>query len=538
MKLEGTDPAKLPFSTLFLHYLGDDQRVMDFFDYSPFSEIDTKTCAESVPEPENRDALVKALSKFNSGFDLHENARKNLERLADPGSLTVVTGQQLSLYGGPLYTILKTLTAIHLSRHYEALLGRPVIPVFWLADEDHDYEEAATISIPDLEGLHTTMLASEHGNRESVGRIPLGEDINRIRSDIRGLLQETDFSADLWNLIDSCYQPEHTFRRAKALYLSKLFSKHGLIFCGSDDPELKKHMIAPLSRAVRDAAPLQQALNQTSAEIEKAYHRQAGVLDNTLFLHTEKGNRERLTRSNGVWKTESGQTYSSDELQELVTGSPEIFSPNVFLRPVLQDHLLPNIGYVAGPAEIAYYAQMKSFYHAFSRKMPLIIPRMSATIIEPAIGRIMKEIPFELYRYQERIEDLEKDWLRLSDAPDVDALFERFQSEVDTLNRRFEEEVEKLEPTLTNTASKAAAEYKKSLDKLKQKLNRALKSKQETQLKRISRIKRELFPGGGLQERQFAHIYFMNKYGIHMWDDLLAEMNTDIYRSHQLIHLH
>ena len=272
MKLEGTDPGKLPFSTLFLHYLGDDQRVMDFFDYSPFSEHDIKSCAESVPEPENRDALVKALSKFNSGFDLHEKAQKNLERLADPGSITVVTGQQLSLYGGTLYTILKTLTAIHLSRHYEALLGRPVIPVFWLADEDHDYEEAATISIPNPEGLHTTMLTSAHGNRGSVGRIPLGEDINRIRNEIRGLFQETDFSTDLWNLIDACFQPENTFRKANALYLGKLFSKHGLIFCGSDDPELKKRLSEPLSRAVRDAEPLQQALNQTSAEIEKAYH--------------------------------------------------------------------------------------------------------------------------------------------------------------------------------------------------------------------------------------------------------------------------
>ncbi|MFU8859991.1 MAG: bacillithiol biosynthesis cysteine-adding enzyme BshC [Cyclonatronaceae bacterium] len=538
MKLEGTDPEKLPFSTLFKHYLSGNKQVLDFFEYSPFSESDITSCAESVPEPENRAALVSALSRFNSGFELHENAQRNLERLGKSGSLTVVTGQQLSLYGGPLYTIFKTLTAIHLSRHYESLLGRPVIPVFWLADEDHDYEEAATIAIPDRQGIYTTMLKSDHGQASSVGRLPLGEDIHRIRNEVRGILQETDFSTDLWNLVDTCYKPDYTFRKAKALYLGKLFSKHGLIFCGSDDQEIKKRMTGPLSRALRDAGALQQALEETSSKIEKVYHRQAGVLDNTLFIHSDKGVRERLYRSNDEWKTESGQKFNSDELQEMVSVNPGMFSPNVFLRPVLQDHLLPNIGYVAGPAEIAYYGQMKSFYRVFNRKMPLIIPRLSATIIEPAVGRIMNDIPFEPHHYQERIEDLEKEWLRLSEAPDVDAIFNKFYDKVDVMNSHIEEEIGKIEPTLTNTASKNAAEYKKSLDKLKQKLNRALKSKQETQLKRISRIKGELFPGGSLQERQIAHIYFMNKYGIHIWDDLFKELTPDIYRSHQLIHIH
>lgn len=538
MKLAGTDPEKLQFSTLFLHYLNGNEQVTDFFDFSPFVDDDIKSCAVALPEPENREALVNALKSFNQNFGLHANARHNLDRLAEPGSLTIVTGQQLTLYGGPLYTILKTLTAIHHSRHYEAMLGRPVIPVFWLADEDHDFEEAATVSVPGPSGLHTARLDQKSGNRSSVGRILLGNDINRIRGEISDLLQETDFSTELWDLLDACYKPGNTFRQAMALYLGRLFSRHGLIFAGSDYPEIKKLMVKPLARAISDAQTLQQALEDASGQIEKSYHRQANVLDNTLFLHAKDGNRERLNRSNGDWHTESGKNFNSHKLLDLAAETPEMFSPNVFLRPVLQDYLLPNLGYVAGPGEIAYYGQMKSFYHAFDRKMPLIIPRLSATIIEPAIERIMSGIPFELHKYQDRIEDLEKEWLRLSDNPDADTLFEQWNNEVDSLNSRYEQEIEKIEPTLTDTASKTAAEYKKSLEKLKQKLIKAIKSKQETQLKRIARIKNELFPDGGLQERQIAHIYFMNKYGIGIWDELLEVMTPEACRSHQLVYLH
>ncbi|MCA1803470.1 MAG: bacillithiol biosynthesis cysteine-adding enzyme BshC [Rhodothermaceae bacterium] len=538
MKLAGTDPDKLPFSTLFLHYLTGNEKIADFFDYSPFDDEDITLCAGSVPEPENRETLVEALKTFNRDFGLHPNAIQNLERLAVPGSLTIVTGQQLTLYGGPLYTILKTLTAIRLSKHYEALLGRAVIPVFWLADEDHDYEEAATISIPAPSGHYSTMLKDSNGHRGSVGRIELGDDISRISRELSEIMPDTDFSADLWELLNACYKPENTFREAMANYLSSLFSRHGLIFAGSDDPVIKRLMVEPLARAISDAGPLQQALEDTSGQIEKAYHRQANVLDNTLFLHTKSGNRERLSRSNGDWHTESGEKISSEKLLHLASVSPEVFSPNVFLRPVLQDYMLPNLGYVAGPGEIAYYAQMKSFYHAFDRKMPLIIPRLSATIIEPAIERIMSGLPFELQHYQERIEDLEKKWLQLSEAPDADLLFERWNNDVDALNRRYEEEVKNIEPTLTDTASKTTAEYKKSLEKLKQKLNRAIKSKQETQLKRIARIKNELLPNGGLQERNIAHIYFMNKYGIGIWDELLLAMTPEAIRSHQLVYIH
>jgi bacillithiol synthase len=535
LKLAGTDPDKLPFSTLFIHYLSGNGSVTDFFDFSPFAHEDIRSWAGSVPEPENRESLVKALKNFNRGFGLHPNAKRNLDRLAEPGSLTIVTGQQLTLYGGPLYTILKTLTAIRLSTHYEALLGRAVIPVFWLADEDHDFEEAAAISVPAPSGHYSTVLKDNTGLRGSVGRILLGNDINRISNELSDILPDTDFSDGLWELLNTCYKPENTFREAMALYLGRLFSHHGLIFAGSDDPEIKKLMIKPLTRAISDAGPLQQALEDTSGQIEKVYHRQANVLDSTLFLHTENGSRERLSRNNGEWHTESGKNLSREKLLHLTSETPEMFSPNVFLRPVLQDFLLPNLGYVAGPGEIAYYAQMKSFYHAFDRKMPLIIPRLSATVIEPAIDRIMSGIPFELHHYQERIEDLEKKWLQLSDAPDSDHLFDRWNNDVDDLNSRYEKEVQHIEPTLTDMASKSAAEYKKSLDKLKQKLNRAIKSKQETQLKRIARIKNELFPNGGLQERNFAHIYFMNKYGIGIWDELLEAMTPEAIRSHQLV---
>jgi bacillithiol synthase len=537
LNISETDPARLPFSKLFTDYLAGKPTVEPFYEFSPFKPADARKCAGGIPEPADRTRLVEELSDFNSDFGLDSAATENIARLASPGSLTLVTGQQLSLYGGPLFTVLKTLSVIHMASHYEKELGRPVIPVFWLADEDHDYEEAATVVVPGNEGLESKLLAAESATGGSVGRIRLGPDLLRVRDEIRLTLRETDFSSNLWNLLDACYKPEHSFRQATGMYLSRLFSHHGLIFAGSDHDGLKKLMAAPIKKAILDADDLQKSLENGSESIASVYHRQAAVHDNTLFMHTESGTRERLVRTRGAWTTESGTVYDTGTLADLASDTPESFSPNVFLRPVLQDHLLPNLGYVGGPAEVAYFGQMKSFYREFGRRMPLILPRLSATIIEPAIARIMSEIPFEADRYQERIENLEKEWLRISDEPDTEALFGDWYKAVAELGSQYEERVGDIDPTLTDMASRAASDYTKALEKLKQKLTKTIKMKQETQLNRIGRIKNELFPGGGLQERQYAHIYFANKYGSGIWDKLLGKLTPHSYREHQLVHL-
>ena len=210
----------------------------------------------------------------------------------------------------------------------------------------------------------------------------------------------------------------------------------------------------------------------------------------------------------------------------------------MFLRPIMQDFFLPTLGYVAGPGETAYYAQMKRFYDSFALTMPVIFPRLSATFIEPAIDRILDELPFEIHEYNSRIEDLESEFVDRTEQVDIEAIFSDWKEKVEEISQEKTESIKKIDPTLEGAAGKASSVYMGELDKLKGKVYRAVKQQEQTQLNRIKKIKAQLFPNGTPQERVVASIYFMNKYGVSIWDELLDNLGEDeSFNSHKLITL-
>jgi uncharacterized protein YllA (UPF0747 family) len=200
--------------------------------------------------------------------------------------------------------------------------------------------------------------------------------------------------------------------------------------------------------------------------------------------------------------------------------------------------MVPTLGYVAGPGELAYYGQMKKMYKFFKRSMPAIFPRMSATIIEPSIDRILDELPFEIADYEGRIEDLESKYVERSNQPDIEEIFNDWKQKVEEISEGHKAEIKDIDSTLEGAAGKATAVYFGELDKLKGKVYRSVKQQEETQIKRIRKIKANLFPEGIPQERIISFIYFMNKYGIDIWDRLLQELDeNEKFDQHKLIYL-
>ncbi|WP_185958215.1 bacillithiol biosynthesis cysteine-adding enzyme BshC [Fodinibius sediminis] len=528
----------LPFSSLFKTYISDFSRVDAFYDYNPFDREEIEAKARQHQYRGDRRQMTDLLRAFNDPYDLHENALQNLDRLQQDDALAVVTGQQLGLYGGPLYTVLKTISVIHIARQMEAQLDRPVIPVFWLADEDHDYEEVRSVYAPGDGKLQTYELPSRSFPLPPVAEMKIPGELEQLRNAMRSDLYETDFSSAVWELLDHCFYPGTTYAGAFGNFISRLFSRHGLVLAGSNDPGIKEFVKGVVYQSVEDAEDIRKALEGPSGRMKEQFHQQVTLYDSNLFYISGEGNRLKINASTEGWATEQGHQWTREQLLQEVEENPELFSPNVFLRPIMQDKLIPTLGYVAGPGELAYYGQMKQLYARFDAKMPIIYPRLSATLVEPAVDRIFDELPFEFHEYANRIEDLDAAYVEHTEKMDIEAIFSEWKEKVGELARAKKKKVATVDPTLEGAAGKATAVYFGELDKLKGKVYRAVKQQDQTQLNRIRRIKQNLFPRDNLQERSVAAIYFMNKFGLDIWDELLASLDEqETFDQHKVIKL-
>lgn len=528
----------LPFSKLFKTYVHNFDEVSEFFETNPFDYDAISQKIDEFAFQGNRKQAASILSALNEQFDVHEAAIRNIERLEKENALTIVTGQQLGVYGGPLYTVLKTISTIHLAEKLEKEFERPVIPVFWLADEDHDYDEVRKLTIIEDEQSKTFSLPPKNNHLPTVADLPLPDEISEMRDQLRKSLYDTDFSDDLWKLLDESFQKEHSFFEAFGLFISRLFSKHGLVLAGSNHPDVKETTGKYLKESIEKADKIREQLETKSSELAEEYHQQVTLYDSNLFYLDDENGRTKISRNGNGWKTDGNTEWSTAQLVEEIDVHPDRFSPNVFLRPILQDALLPTVGYVAGPGETAYYGQMKSMYRCFDMDMPVIFPRLSATMVEPAIDRIMGELPFEFHEYGNRIEDLESNYVDRTDQHDIEAIFEDWQSRVEEISDDKKKDVAGIDPTLEAAAEKATSVYINELNKLKGKVYRSVKKQDQTQLDRIRRIKANLFPDDGLQERTIAAIFFMNKYGVDIWDKLLNTLKTDDnFDHHKLVYL-
>lgn len=541
MQVSNYSLEHLPFSDLFKTYIQDFQQLAEFYVTNPFDE---KAIAQKIDRFQfdgDRHKTIEILTAFNKQFDVHQATLDNLDRLKDENALTIVTGQQLGIYGGPLYTVLKTISVIHLAEKLERKYDRPVIPVFWLADEDHDYDEVRKLHLLDnkdeTDKVESFELPPKDNHSSPVARMQLSEALKRLRGDLKETLYNTDFSDDLWDLLDTSYTTEHTFFEAFGLFISRLFSKRGLVLAGSNNSEVKKLVGGYIKESILRVDEIRRNLEEQSNKIGAAYHQQVTLYDSNLFYLDKKEGRVKINHNGSGWKTDAGREWEAKQLIGEIEQNPERFSPNVFLRPILQDALLPTLGYVAGPGEIAYYGQMKSMYSSFDLEMPIIFPRLSATFLEPSIDRIMNELPFEFHEYAHRIEDLETDYVDRTEQRDIKALFDEWKEKFENLAAPRKEEITDIDPTLEGAVEKASASYCNELDKLESKVYRAIKKQDQIQLRRIRRIKANLFPGDGLQERVIAGIFYMNKYGIDIWDELLNALDDDEqFDHHKLIY--
>jgi bacillithiol synthase len=368
-------------SRLFLDYTENREPLAPFFPVSPYAHQWMQSPVSQ--EPALRASIADLLEEQNRGLGSSPATHANIQKLRD-GASAVVTGQQVTLFGGPLFTLLKAATAIRKAKDAGA------VPIFWMATEDHDLAEADHVSLPARHELRTLRVASDaDAAGHPVGSVKLGSRIQAVVDEAAELLGPSP----ILDAIQASYTPEATFAEAFGRLIAAIFAGQGLIIIDAADPRFHALGAPVLRQAIERAAELEAALLDRSKLLaSRGYDSQVLVTPSSslLFLIDEDGRRLALKRrEEGTAPTTwiaGKKTYSTDELLAILDTEPGRLSPNALLRPVFQDYILPTAAYIGGPAEIAYFAQSQVIYEAILGRTTPVLPRLSATLIEPAVA--------------------------------------------------------------------------------------------------------------------------------------------------------
>jgi bacillithiol synthase len=491
-------------SRLFVDYAASHEALVPFYGTVPYGPVWANANAGGKSHAEIADLLEAQNRAFGAG----EATLKNIEKLR-AGAKAIVTGQQVILFGGPLFTLLKAATAIRKAKDAGA------VPIFWLATEDHDLAEADHVTLQSRHALHKLRL--EHSPEDAgkpVGAVRLGEGIRPLMEQAAELLGPSA----VVDALQEVYTPDATYAQAFGRLLAKIFADDGLIVIDAAGREFHRLGARVLRAAIERAAELENLLlERTRLLEERGYAAQVLVTEQSslLFLiDDETGARLALKRKDDETWVAGKKLYSTEELLEILESAPERLSPNALLRPVFQDAILPTATYVGGPAEIAYFAQSQVLYEAVLGSTTPVLPRLSATLVEPALGKILAQHEIAVPELIATHPDEMAQRLGARAMPDEgkrklaaagNALDEELKSVTEWMTR--------LDAGLGKAAEVAASKMQYQMDRLRRlAANHQLQT--ETSLrKQVDALYRNLFPEQHPQERVIGATAFLAKNG-------------------------
>jgi bacillithiol biosynthesis cysteine-adding enzyme BshC len=525
---------------LFTDFLAYTPQVQPFYPHSPhFSEWLKEEASALRYDSSRRESVSAILERQNRSWDASPRTLTNLDRLRK-GAAAVVTGQQVGLFGGPMFAIYKALTAVKLAEE-ATKAGVHAVPIFWLATYDHDLAEVNHVAFPGPDGVLQTVTTTSHDVPGApVSAVRLGDEILPAVEQAATLLGESDAT----RLLRESYGPGETLGTAYARFYAHLFADWGVILLDASDPEL--HRVAePLYRsAIENAAALNTALLARGQALEAArYHQQVKVAPSTVLLFALKdGARTPIHRSTTseaefvIGHEHGAEKLSKQALLARIAATPEQFSPNVLLRPVVQDYLLPTLAYAGGAAEAAYFSQAGAVYEVLLGRVTPIVPRFSATIVEPKIQRLLERHGITLREVLNGPEALRQELAARSLPGELQAAFDVANKSLDSNLTTIREKLEKLDRTLVEAAQTAISKMRYQLDRLYTQAARAELQKGEVVGRHAETLTQSLFPGKGLQEREIGGAYFLARYGLDLLRQLHDVIQLDCH-DHQILEL-
>ncbi|MCC7126054.1 MAG: bacillithiol biosynthesis cysteine-adding enzyme BshC [Acidobacteria bacterium] len=473
------------------------------------------TIARSRATERNPAALAQLLGAQQARRGAPAESRAAAARLADPATRVVITGQQAGLFGGPLFTLLKALTAMKLATEVERDHDVPVVPVFWIDAEDHDWPEVSGCTVLDATlAPHTVRLEDLPGAGERpIARLVLTDAIHAALDDLASTLPQTEFTPDLIDSLRRAYVPGRGMAEAFGVWLETVLGPHGLVVYDASDPASK-----PLAQRVfidEIAAPGATAALAARAGqhlTERGYHAQVTPGDGAISLFHLDGSREGI-KASGNEVTIGERHTTLTELAAEATTHPEQFSPNVLLRPLVQDAIFPTICYVAGPNELAYLGQLRGIYERFGIAMPLMYQRTTATLVDSATLRFLHKHALPLTALRPQDERVLNDLLESQLPPTVDTALTTAATIIGEQMEALARVVPQIDPTLAGTVNTTQGKLQHEMQTLHNKVIQAAKRKDDTLRRQFQHAQALTFPAGHPQEREIGFIWFLNRYG-------------------------
>ncbi|WP_443944358.1 bacillithiol biosynthesis cysteine-adding enzyme BshC [Pedobacter sp. AW1-32] len=480
------------FSKLVLDYINNKTELHPFYSYRP----DMDGLAEAIEKRNflgNREVLVNVLHQQYQKLNVNKSVSKNIDLLADANTYTITTGHQLNLFTGPLYFIYKIVTAINLA--IELKIAHPdknFVPVYWMATEDHDFDEINHVSVDEknISWIQQTNGATGRLSTKTVAAAVLA---------YKGYLGISKNGKHIAKLVEQAYLEHDNLADATRFLVNNLFEKYGLVIVNADDHQLKKQFV-PIILADITEHNSSKLIEQTSAKLENAGYKSQVNGRDINFFYLKDDLRERLIFENNAYTVNHTDIrFSAEELKQEIEQYPERFSPNVVMRPMYQEVILPNIAYIGGGAEVAYWMQLKANFDFYKVDFPVLLLRNSALLIDERSAQNIYSLGFDLADFFLPVEELKNIWVRKNSTMQLS-----LADEIRSVNSIFDQiklNAYKIDKTLSISADTAKQKTDKLLANLEKKLFRAEKRKHKTALIQIENVKKRLFPNGTLQER-------------------------------------
>jgi bacillithiol biosynthesis cysteine-adding enzyme BshC len=481
------------FNQFFLDYINGKDSLKPFYSAIPKLENFKQQIEEKGKSfsKESRNKLTDVLTQQYQGLTISESVKNNLAALRDTKTFTVITGHQLNIFTGPLYFIYKIATVVNACKKLKAIYpDYNFVPVYWMASEDHDFEE---ISYFKLYGKKYTWKTPQTG---AVGRFSL--------DDLKDLLAEVPGEIGVFK---EAYTKHKTLAQAVRFYVNKLFGDEGLVVVDGDSRELKQSFASVMHDDLFKHTAKSLVEKTNKALEQEGYSTQVFARD-INFFYLDAGVRERLEKTESGFRLADGsKKFSNAEIEKIIKESPEQLSPNVILRPLYQEMILPNLAYVGGPAENVYWLQLKSVFENFKTPFPILLPRNFAMVIDAPTARKFDKTGMELSELFLSKADLLNAFVRKHSGHKLQLTREHASFEM--FFNLIRQDAEKIDKTLGPLVAAEGKRTINSLAKIERKLLKAEKRFQSDKLRQMEEVKDALFPNGSLQERtdNFLNFY-------------------------------
>lgn len=527
---------------LFLDYLYEFENVAEFYKYNFRDKEKYPEIFKSILNKKSRSNLdlSELISiQYDNFTSVSEKTKNNIRLLSQPKTLAVITGQQLGILGGPLYTFYKIITTIKLTANLnERYTDYNFVPVLGMESDDHDFNEVHQITILNNDNNLITIKykddVSDDEIRSSVGNLVFDESINEFFNQLEQSLRNTEFKKDIISKLKEHYKIGKTFKQSFCELLYWLFDEYGLIIFDPSQDEVKKELKPVFINEINNFRTHTQKLVSVSATLEEIYHAQVKVKPVNMFYHIENG-RYSIEPVDEIFKLRrKRKQFTKEEIIQEINDHPERFSPNVLLRPITQDYLFPTAFYVAGPSEISYFAQIHPLYEFFNIEPPIIYPRSSATLVEKSVLNFMEKYDLSISDVFLGINHLKEKILSSITDNNIELIFEDATKNLNLIFDNLKEKLFVVDKTISDSTNRYRDKVLLSVNELKSKAEKAHESRFETILKQISKLSNLLYPNDNLQERELNYFYFANKFGVDFYKKLYDELSISEYE-HQMI---